>query len=250
MKKSFSAYTKNPFLFVWGSLMYVFMLVIFFFAALGLLLVYFIFLSLIGQEFDLQSIPTIVFLVLIGLVFMYFTNGLNAALARTYHAALWREKTTITAFYSYALERAPLNFAIQLLRDLIWVLLAGPVIAIYVLFLTGVPYMDAIVGLVILTITFVIHMVFTPALITAGAFEAGLYSALRHGFNTLRRKHIMFIGLYFLFAIVWLLNFIPFIQLVTIFFLYPIIYSSMVMIVENAGRPPSKSKKHKREEED
>lgn len=250
LKRSFNAYTKNPFLFVWGSLMYVFMIVIFFFAAIGLLLVYFMFLSVIGQQFDPQSIPTMAFLAVLGIAFIFFSSGLNASLARTYRSAFWKNNTSITAFYTYALEKAPQNFAILLIRDGIWLMLAGPIIAIYVYFLTAIPYMDMIVGLMIATITFVIHMIFTPALLSVGALETGLYNSLKHGMNILRRKHIMFIGLYFLFAIVWLLNFIPFVQLVTIFFLYPLLYTALIVMMENTGKQPAKVKKRRKEEDE
>lgn len=250
LKRSFNAYTKNPFLFVWGSMMYVFMVLIFFFAALGLLLAYFMFLSVIGQPFDLQSIPTMGFLAVLSIAFLFFSSGLNASLAKAYRSAFWKNNTSITAFYTYALEKAPQNFAILLIRDFIWLMLAGPVIAIYVYFLTTVPYMDWIIGLVVATITFTIHMLFTPALLSTGALESGLYNSLKHGFNVLRRKHIMFIGLYFLFAIVWLLNFIPFVQLVTIFFLYPVVYTALIVMMENTGKQPIKTKKRKKEEEE
>jgi hypothetical protein len=143
---------------------------------------------------------------------------------------------TITAFFNNALDRAPQMFAIQLLRDLVWLVLAGPVIALYFYVLVGVPYMDWIAGLVILMITFIVHMIFTPAFISAGAFDSGLYGSLRNGFNVLRRKHVMFIGLYILFAFIWVLNFIPFVQLVTIFFLYPILHTAIIVMVENSGK--------------
>ncbi|MFH1784866.1 MAG: hypothetical protein ABH842_00410 [Candidatus Micrarchaeota archaeon] len=251
LKKSFSAYTKNPFLFLWGSIMYVFMLILFFFATLGLLLIYFIFLSVIGQEFDLEAIPTIGFLGIIGLAFVFFANGLNASLAWAYHGALWKEKITLTSFFSYALEKAPQNFAIQLLRDLIWILVAGPLIALYYFVLIDVAYMDWIIGLTVAMITFVIHMIFTPAFVSSGAFDAGLYSSLRHGFNVLRRKHIMFIGLYILFALTWILNFIPFVQIATIFFLYPVVYGALIVMTENSSKSKSgRTKKHYKEEED
>ncbi|MFH1520215.1 MAG: hypothetical protein ABID61_01075 [Candidatus Micrarchaeota archaeon] len=250
LKRSFNTYTKKPFLFVWGSMMYVFMVLVFLFAALGLLLAYFMFLSIIGQEFDLQSIPTLGFLAVIGLAFLFFSSGLNASLAKAYRSAFWKNNTSITAFYTYALEKAPQNYAILLIRDFIWLMLAGPIIAIYIYFLETVPYMDAIVGLVIVTITFVIHMMFTPALLSAGALEVSLFNSLRLGFNTLRRRHIMFIGLYFLFAIVWILNFIPFVQLVTIFFLYPVLYTALIVMMENTGKQPSRSKKKRKIEEE
>ena len=217
--------------------MYLFMLVLFFFAAFGLLLVYFFFLSAIGETFSFESIPTDILLAIVSLTFIFFANGLNAGLVCSYRAALWKERVTITKFFNYVIDRAPECFAIQLIRDIIWLVLIGPVIALYIYALNGVQYMDWIVGLVVLMITFVVHMLFTPATLCAGMYDNGIFGSLKQGLGMLRRKHVMFIGLYVLFALVWLLNFVPILQLVTIFFLYPILYTALIVMVENSTRP-------------
>lgn len=232
--KSFNAFSKNPFLFVWGSLMYIILLIAFFFAALGLVLVYFLSLSVFGKELDLQSLPTLAIFGIIALAFVFFSNGLNAALARAYRAAYWKEKTSLTKFYTYALDQAPINFGIMLLRDLIWLLLAGPVIAIYVYFLQDVELVDIIVMLYALFVTFIVHMVFTPAFLSAGALGTGFYASMKHAFDLLKKKHVFFIGLYILFAFAWLLNFIPFLQFATIFFVYPVLYTAMIVLMEDS----------------
>jgi hypothetical protein len=234
LKKSFNAYSKNPFMFVWASLMYIFVFIATLLACIGLVVIYFIAMSVFNQPVEPQSIPTLAIGSVVVLLLLLLLNGLNAALARAYHSAFWKEKTTLTTFYAYATDKAPTTFAILLMRELIWVLLAGPAIAIYVYFLSTVSYMDLLVGGYLLFITFIIHMVFTPAFLAAGAFGTDFYASLKHAFDFLRRRHIYFIGQYALFAVVWLLNFVPFLQFVTIFFAYPVVYNAMINMMEDS----------------
>ncbi|MDD5171542.1 MAG: hypothetical protein PHF60_00740 [Candidatus ainarchaeum sp.] len=232
LKKSFNAYSKNPFMFVWASLMYIFMFIATLLACIGLVVIYFIAMSVFNQPVDPQSIPTMALGAVVVLLLVLLLNGLNAALAGAYHSAFWKEKTTLTTFYAYAIDKAPTMFAIQLLRELIWVLLAGPVIAIYVYFLSTVAYMDLLLGAYLLFITFIIHMLFTPAFLTAGAFGTDFYASLKHAFDFLRRRHIYFVGQYIVFSVVWLVNFVPFLQFATIFFAYPVVYTAMINMIE------------------
>lgn len=232
--KAFNSYSKRPFLFVWSSLMYIILLLAFFFAALGIVLAYFMALSLFGVTLELESLPTLIIFGVIGLVFIFFTNGLNAALARAYRSAVWDEKTSLTKFYSYALDKSVETFGIMLVRDLFWLLLAGPAIALYYYFMEGVEFMDVLLWTYVLCVTFVIHMIFTPAFISAGAFNMSTYNSMKHAFDFLRKKHIFFIGMFILFAVVWALNFIPFVQFVTVFFAYPLLYAAMIVMMETA----------------
>lgn len=231
--KAFNAYSKNPFLFVWGSLMYMVLLVAFLLAGLGLILAYFIALSVFGKDFDPQSLPSIAIFGVIALTFVFFSGGLNASLARAFRGAVWKEKTSLTKFYAYALDKAPETFGIMLLRDLLWLLLAGPGIGGYLYFLKGIDFMDVLTGMYVLTVTFTLHLMFTPALLSAGALDTGFYSSMKHAFEFMRKRHIFFITAYSLFAVVWFLNFIPFVQFITIFFAYPVLYSAMIVMFED-----------------
>ena len=232
--KAFNSYSKKPFLFVWSSLMYIILLLAFFFAALGLIILYFMALSLFSITLDFESLPTLVIFGVIALVFIFFTNGLNAALAKAYRSAVWDEKTSLTKFYSYALEKSLEMFGNMLVRDLFWLLLSGPVIALYYYMLEGVEFMDILLWTYLLFVTFVVHMLFTPAFIATGAFNMGTYNSMKHAFDFLRKRHIFFIGMFVLFAIVWALNFIPFVQFVTVFFAYPLLYAAMIVMMEDS----------------
>jgi hypothetical protein len=236
LSKSFTAYSKKPFTFVWCSFLYVLMLALFTLASLGLFMAYFLIASVFNKAVSFTSLSTILVSVLILIILAFFANGLNGALASAYRRAMNREKTSLVTFYSQALSRAPPMFAIMLVRDLVWMALVGPFIALYIYALQGVAYMDALIGAYALFVTFIIHMLFTPAFVSAGAFGTGMVLSLRNSVRLLRNRHIFFIALYALFAVVWLLSFVPFIQLATLFFAYPVVYGAMIVMLESGTK--------------
>lgn len=231
IKRAFNAYSKSPFPFAWGSLLYIFLFIVFLFATIGLALIYFISMSVFNQDINLQSLSTAIVLGVMALIFLFSINGLNAALAKTYRSALLREKMSLTAFFAYAVDKAPVTFAVMLMQDIIWLIFAGPAIALYIYAMAGVAFMDIVVGAYLLFVTFIIQMLFTPLLIYT-SLGTDLFGAFRRTINALRRKHVQFLGLYILFAVAWLLNFIPFIGLFSIFFLYPVVYTAMIIMME------------------
>ncbi len=233
LKKAFGVGSKQPFLFVWGSLLFIFMFLVILFAALGVFLAYFIFLTVFDQPLSFESIPTLGVLAIIGLIVVVLTSGINASLAMTYNSALAKKKVSLAKFYTYALDIAHTVFGILLIRELIWLLMVGPFIAIYVYVLHEYQYMDILLGIYAFFMTFILHMLFTPAFIIAGALGAPLFESLKRSFTFLQKKHVFFMATYILFAFIWLFNFIPFIQIATIFFLYPLVYSSMIIMIKD-----------------
>jgi hypothetical protein len=150
-----------------------------------------------------------------------------------------REKVSLVEFYRFGMRSAPKLFVITLIRDLIWLLLIAPFAILYVYVLVDYVYMDILSAFILLFITFVVHAIFTPALIAAGAGNMSIYGSLKQGFNLLRRKHINFLGNYIVFAFTWVLNFIPLVNLFTIFFAYPVAYSALIIMVEGGVSRPS-----------
>lgn len=223
---------------MWGSFVYLFLLLVFLLATFGLVLIYFMLASTFSYditfELAVESLPNILIAILIGLFFVYFTGGLNAALAKSYSDAVNGIKIGFLDFYHYALSRASIMFGILMMRCLVTILTIGPVVAIYYYFLTEYEYMDYLLYTYAFFMTFLIHMVFTPAFVSASLGSLP-FEAFRTAFLTLKNRHVFFVGLYILFAVVWILNFIPLIQLVTIFFLYPVIYSALIIFIEKSG---------------
>ncbi len=233
LKKSFEAYKKHPFIFVWGSLVYLLMLVVFTLAAVGLFLIYFMISALTNTPVGPEEPITLAVVGVTVLILAYFLSGLSAGLSMTYQKALTTSKTSLAEFYGYALQKAPVVFEILLIRDLLSLLIIGPAVAVYFYFLENMQYMDWVLGIYVLFWIFVLHFLFTPAFISAGAFNKGLYASMRQAFRLIRKKHANYLGLFILFALFWLLNFVPLVQLVTLFFLYPVAYAAIVSMMEN-----------------
>ncbi len=234
INKTFSAYMAKPFMFMWGSFVYLFMFVIFLLTAFGLALLYFMLASAlsynISMELTIEALPNLLVATIIPVLFFYLIGGLNAALIKTYYNAMNGTKTSLLDFYHYALSKAPVMFGILLMRDLISLLLIGPVAAIYFLYLSQYAYMDVILFVFALFIIFIIHLLATPAIISA-ALGASSFDAFRTAFLTIKTKHVYFVAMFILFAMVWLFNFVPLINIFTIFFLYPVIYSALIIFV-------------------
>jgi len=237
LRKALAAYTQKPMVFAWASFMYLFLLAASLLGAIAIVIAYFIVLSVLGMQFTLASPITMGVLTIAAMMFLLFSSGLNASLSAAYGAAMNRENTSLTTFYSHTLKKAPPMFAIMLFRDFVWLVVVGPAIALYVFALQGaMPYADTMLVLYALGATFLIHMLFTPALIYSGSMGISIISAMRNGLTLLRRKHVGFVGMYILFALVWLFNFIPILGLATIFFLYPVVYAAMITMVQGTVR--------------
>ena len=236
IKKAFSAYTAKPFLFMWGSIVYLFMFLVFLLATFGFVLIYFMLTSVLSYDITLdanvESIPNLIIAAAILVAFIYFMGALNAALAKTYYNAVDGIKTSLVDFYHYGLSRGPMMFSVVLMREFISLLILGPLAAIYYYFLMDFQYMDMIFYTVVLFLIFVIHFLFTPALIAA-SLGALPFDSFRKAFLTIKYKNVHLFAMFILFAVVWVLNFIPLLQLFTIFFFYPIIYSALIMLVED-----------------
>lgn len=232
LKKAFADFSKHPFIFIWPSLVYLAFQFLFILAAVGLFLVFFLLASVLNLSTDIQEIPMMAAMGVVVIIFLFFSCGLNAGLAKGYFNALDNRKTTAKEFFKYSLEKSAIMFVIMLLRDLVYLFITGPVVGLYLYFLTEYQYVDILVILYVLFATFAVHLLFTPAFISAGALGTSLFQSMRNGFYLIRKKHIMFVGLYAVFGILWVLNLIPFIQLVTIFALYPIVYSAAIIMVK------------------
>ena len=240
LKKAFTAYTKSPFQFAWGSFLYIVLLAVFGFAAIGLGLIYFLSMSVLNIGVTLESIPSVIVAGVIGLIFVFAASGLNAALVKAYRSAALREKTSLTGFFAHCVDKATVTFAIMLMEGIVWLIFAGPAIALYIYFLSQMTFMIIVLALYLLAVTFVISLLFTPVL-TYAALGTDLIGSFKRAFGLFKRKHIQFVGLYILFSAAWLLNFVPLIDLLSIFIIYPAIYTAMITMMEGTIR---------REEED
>ncbi len=238
IRRAFSAYSAKPFLFMWGSFVYLFMLLVFTLALLGFVLIYFMLASVLSYsitfELTVEALPNLVAVAVVALLFIYVLGALNAALVNAYNNALDGVKTSLIDFYYYGLTKAPMMFSVVLMREFLSLLIIGPVVAIYFYFLSDVTYMDILLYLYALFVLFVLHMAFTPALVSA-ALGATPFDSFRNALLTMKTRFLKLFGMFIVFGFVLVLNFIPLIQIFTIFLLYPVVYSALIILVTEKG---------------
>lgn len=236
IKKAYEAYAKHPFLFVWSSFLYLMMFFLFLFASIAVFLIYFFAASLVGLSMSVESIEFIVPLAIVTLFFLFSISGINAALIRACSWALASKKTNLVEFHTYTLEKAPEMFVAMLVREVLTLIAVGPVIFIYLEYLSDYTYLNYIVGLYALFFIFIFHFAFTPVFISAGAFGTDLFNSFRNSFKLIRKKHVYLLVVFILFAFAWVLNLIPIVNLCSIFFLYPLLLSALIILMkENIG---------------
>ncbi|MBI5228148.1 hypothetical protein HY988_06165 [Candidatus Micrarchaeota archaeon] len=230
LKRAFTAYTRTVVSFTSASFMGVLMYGLCVLAGVGIFLLYFMAISGFNKYAPEDPI-TIGVVIIIVFLLKLLTSGFNAALAQAYSDGFDGRNTKISDFYSKALRSAPSAFGIMIIRDIIWLMFLAPVIALYVFALKGVQYIEIIIAIYGIFITWLIHMLFTPALLTSALTNSGIFASLKQGFRILRSKHIYFAGAYILFAVSWLLNLIPIIQIGSIFVLFPITYATLITFI-------------------
>lgn len=246
LRKSFKSYGKHPFNFVWSGLLYLLLQIVFILGAVGFFLIFFFVASTFSIKVVPSNINTQIAIGIVAFILLFFMTGLNAALIKSYSNALEGAKTSLREYFEFSIQKAPMFFAIMLIREIVSVIFIGPVIYIWMNYLQTLPYINVVVGLYSLFMLFMIHMLFTPPLISSATLGTSFIQSLRTGFSFVKRKHIFFIMLYALFAGAWLFNFIPILGLVSIFVLYPILYSSMITMFLNRGIRTVKKKKKRR----
>jgi hypothetical protein len=234
LKKTTAEFSKKPFNFVWPAIVYLALQTLVVFAVLGLFIIYFLMASVLNISTGIDEIQTLIAIGAALVVFLFLTGGLNAGLAKGFSNALEGNKISLADFYRHSMERSATMFAIMLIRDLIYILVVGWAIGAFIYFeLDQYEFVDLITGAYVFFATFFVHFLFTPALVSAGAMSTGLFRSMRNGFQLLRKKHIMALGLFILFSFVWIFNFIPIIQLIAFFALYPIVYTAFIVMLKD-----------------
>lgn len=235
--KALNAYMKSPLFFIQATVIYLVFLLLTALASLSIIFAYMSVLAVANQPLELTSTPSLIVAIGILLFLSFMTGGINAGLGKAYRMAYSREKITITKFFGYSMERALDMFALELIRNIVWIAGIGSVIGV-VFYFGGAPSQnDPVTWVVIayaLVATFVLHALFTPGMIAAGAFGTDFVSSIRYGFGMLKSNHIFFLVAYVLFAFIWLISFLPLVQIVTLFFAYPIAYMTLISMMDDS----------------
>ena len=221
--------------FLWSTFIYIILLLATILAGIGIFLIYFMFSSGANQSIltgSNLSTSTILVISIIGLFVWFMEAGLNAALASSYKDAINGRKTSLIQFYGNAIKLAGDSFKVDFIKKAILFIIVGIPVIIYFMFLKSYQYVDVLVLLHSLLWIFLINMLFAPAITYVGAYNLSVMPALKRGMNFIQRKHINFIALYFLFAVLWVLNFVPLVGLASVFLGFPILYGAVVASLE------------------
>lgn len=234
LKKSFSSYTSNPVGFALNSLFLVFYQVLVLLAIAGLWFVVFFIASIL--QIGVDSIPFLAIDALLIVMFVYFSAGIKGSYVWACNESVEGRRVSMLEFFRYFMRKSGVFFFITLLKYFFTALFVAPVILayLYVLVDYDVPYLDVLVYLTAALLAFLIHFMFYPAIISAAVYDTSISRSIRGGFQLVRKRNILALMLYVVYAITWILNFIPLIQLFTLFVTYPIIYSAMILMFKDA----------------
>lgn len=225
---------KRPLFFIYGSFLYVFFQLLITLAALGVIFVGFFIVSTLRQS--LTSIPMLFFYAIDLVVFFYFSTAFFGSLLRAYWNALSGKSTEFLDFYRYALNNGFEFFWIFVVKLAVEMVFLAPLLILYLLVLkTAVfPYKDALIVFAALGAMFLANFLFHGAYLSAAINEVPAQQAIRMGFTFLRRRHIMALILFGIYAVVWLTGLIPLVQLLTLFVTLPLLLAAMLLFFDES----------------
>ncbi len=201
--------------------------------ALGIFVLLFFLFSVLNMP--IISLQTAVAVGIIMIWVLWMLSGVHAARINFYNNLLNNKRyglrSGLVEFLNCAMQNASAFFLLLIIR---FVIVAIPVTILYFLYdyLTqyNIPYLNIIIILLAMICTFIIHFLFSPIFILMGVYRRGIGSAFWNGGRILIRTHVKALALYFVYAITWVLNFVPLINLTTIFVIYPITNSSLISL--------------------
>jgi len=235
LKSVFAAYGERPFLFMWTSVLYVFFSLVVFFATIGILLFSSLALFLIGYPLSFEnniSLALYGVALFISLLFLVYMNGcITAATVYALKKALNGSPVSLVDFYHYGLSRGPMMFSIGILRDFFMFITIGVGVAVYFYGLQNFEYgIHLLVGYSAI-VFFFFHLLTKPGLIACGLGDKP-FEAFKRLYTTFVKNHIYFLLMFCAYAFVWLLNFVPLLQFISLLVLYPLSYSALVKMVD------------------
>jgi len=235
LKTVFAAYGEKPFLFIWGSVLYVFFSLLVLFATFGIILFSSLILFFAGVPISFEDYTNILLYgipIFVAVLFLIYMNGcINAATIYAYKKALSGSPVSLVEFYHYGLDRGAMMFSIGILRDFFMFVVIGLGIAVYYYTLQGWEYGLHLLSAYSLSVFFFFHLLTKPGIIACGLGEHP-YEAFKKVYLVFAEKHVYFLVFFTIYGAIWLLNFIPLIQFVSLPVLYPLVYSALIKMVE------------------
>lgn len=204
-------------------------------STLGIFFIFFFLATILNLQISSILLP---FGIVASLFNIYLLSGLNGAVFKSYRQ---NERISFVQFYSNFLATVSASFKLSLLRLIICILIIAPAALIYYFALIENQYALYALILYSLIVVYSIFLLLAPSFIFASFGSRRIIPTLKQNFNFLKVKHIRYAALYALYAICFILNFIPLLQLVSIFFLYPLLCTALMEMI-SATNPESELK--------
>lgn len=235
LKKVFAAYGEKPLLFLWGSVLHVFFSLIVFLSTIGILLLSLLVLFFFGYTPDFSNTTNMILYaipVFFALVYMIYMNGCTtAATVYAYKSAIDGKVVSLIEFYHYGLARGPMMFSIGILRDFFMFTVIGIGAAIYYFALQNFEFGIHLFAIYALITVFFFHLITKPGIIACGLGEKP-FESFKKTYLVFAKRHIYFILFFVFYSFIWLLNFVPLINILSLFVLFPLLYSALIEMVD------------------
>lgn len=237
--EAFRAYKRAPTAYMYITLLATIFSLLGILASFGIIMLAFFFFAVLNLSFF--SVYGLVICVIIGLALLWFISGVHGSRFHFHNEILNGRKYSMSSgfaeFLNYATGYASDFFLIAFIRLILILLPTGLLFYAYTYALQyNVPYIDVIFILIDLGIVFLICFLFSPTFLSLSLYDTGIGAAFGNGMRFLAKAHIKALVLYFLYAIVWVLNLIPLLNLFTLFIIYPMLCTSMISMFRKCVR--------------
>ncbi|MBN2477786.1 hypothetical protein JXB01_00670 [Candidatus Micrarchaeota archaeon] len=233
LKQAGNAYMKKPFYFMYATISNMFLNFISLLGAVGFFLVIY-YLAAILDLIQGNVIPLAIVGVIAFLAYMVISNGLKGALIKSLKKSYNGERPHIALDLRYAISNGEIFFLITVIKMLVQAIIVAPIYLFHI-YLTE-PMQNDIVNsfiyLVMLFFVFLVEFPFSYAYIAAATKDLGVLSAIKSAFRFVKKKHMYALGLFFVYAVVWITFMIPLVNLITLLVAYPILYTSLIILYE------------------
>ncbi|MEK6982847.1 MAG: hypothetical protein AABX38_07975 [Candidatus Micrarchaeota archaeon] len=193
---------------------------------------------LIGSLFGLTLESPIMIAIAAGAIILtlYIGSGLFGSYLKNINNILQGQKIDFTSFFRYGITKAGTYFTILVIKLLIEMILAAPLVALYLFALKklNIPYIEIVLAAIFIGIKFFVDFIFIYSFISRSLFETSAFASIRNAFRIIRYKGIAAFGLYIIFSLTAITLLIPLLNIFTFFITLPVTLGSLIL-VSNSG---------------
>jgi len=251
---SLDAYIKKPVQFVLSTFSFLFFNLLVLFACMGILLIFFILMSVVKLADNV--VPFAILGAILLIFFLYVMSGLCGALIKAYSTLTDGGKFSFMDFYKHALSKGWNIFVLCMIDLVLLAIISAPVVFAFVYYFPEhpMPYVDILLLLIFIFAAFVLQFLFYPAYIASSLYGAGLVRSFKMAFQLLMKKHIFSLLIFVIYSIgiftiifpfllayalmvlynfVWGFALAPFVAIIPLFVIFPITYNSLIVFFKS-----------------